>query len=107
MPGGDPPSAYADLGRWLTRLIASRKTGLRAVEALRPFVPAGATLAQLALRWILMFPAVTCAIPGAKRPAQVEENVRAANLPLLPPETMAAIRAIYDQSIRPHVHHYW
>jgi len=83
------------------------QTGLRAVEALRPFVPAGATLAQLALRWILMFPAVTCAIPGAKRPAQVEENVRAANLPLLPPETMAAIRAIYDQSIRPHVHHYW
>src|SRR5437667_7119969 len=83
------------------------QTGLPAVEALRPFVPAGATLAQLALRWILMFPAVTCAIPGAKRPAQVEENVRAANLPLLPPETMAAIRAIYDQSIRPHVHHYW
>ena len=49
-------------------------TGLRAVEALKAFVPEGATLAQLALRWILEFPAVTCAIPGAKRPAQVAEN---------------------------------
>jgi aryl-alcohol dehydrogenase-like predicted oxidoreductase len=83
------------------------ETGLRAVEALRNFVPAGATLAQLALRWILMFPAVTCAIPGAKRPAQVEENIAAGNLPPLTPETVAAIRAIYDQNIRAQVHHYW
>ena len=83
------------------------ESGLRAVEALRPFVPTGATLAQLALRWILMFPAVTCAIPGAKRPAQVEENIGAANLPPLPPDTMTAIRALYNQTIRPHVHHYW
>jgi len=83
------------------------ETGLRTVEALRPFVPPGATLAQLALRWILMFPAVTCAIPGAKRPAQVEENVAAANLPAFSPETMARIRGLYDSSIRPLVHHYW
>src|SRR5262245_13014826 len=56
------------------------ETGLRAVEALHRFVPSGATLTQLALRWILMFPAVTCAIPGAKRPSQVEENVAAASM---------------------------
>ncbi len=83
------------------------ETGLQAVEALRPLVPKGATPAQLALRWILMNPAVTCAIPGAKRPAQVEENVAAADLPPLSPETMAKIAALYEQRIRPLVHQYW
>jgi len=83
------------------------ETGLRAVEALRPLVPAGATLAQMALRWILMFPAVTCTIPGAKRPDQVEENLGASKLPLLPSSTMAAIRRLYDEDIAPRVHHYW
>jgi aryl-alcohol dehydrogenase-like predicted oxidoreductase len=81
--------------------------GLQAVEALRPLVPPGATMAQLALRWILMFPAVTCAIPGAKRPAQVEENACAADLPPLPESTLKQIRAIYEKQVRPHVHHYW
>jgi aryl-alcohol dehydrogenase-like predicted oxidoreductase len=57
------------------------EVGLRAVETLQTLVPAGQTLAQMALRWILMFPAVTCAIPGARRPVQVEENVKAADLP--------------------------
>ena len=83
------------------------QTGLQAVEALRPLAPPGATMAQMALRWILMFPAVTCAIPGAKRPAQVEENVAAADLPPLSPATMEKIRILYDQQIRPLVHHYW
>ena len=43
--------------------------GLEAVETLRPLVPPGATLGQLALRWTLMFEAVSCAIPGARTPA--------------------------------------
>jgi aryl-alcohol dehydrogenase-like predicted oxidoreductase len=81
--------------------------GLRLVEALRPIVPAGATLGQLALRWILMHPAVTCAIPGAKRPAQAEENIAAAELPPLSPNTMARIRDLYDHQVRAHVHPYW
>lgn len=81
--------------------------GLQAVEELRPYVPAGTTMAEMALRWILMFPAVTCAIPGAKRPEQVDENVRAADLPPLPAETMSAIEDIYNRLIRPQVHHYW
>jgi aryl-alcohol dehydrogenase-like predicted oxidoreductase len=81
--------------------------GLEAVERLRGLVPPGTTMAQLALRWILMFPAVTCAIPGAKRPDQVEENVAAASLPPISPETMAAIEAVYDDLVRPHVHHNW
>jgi aryl-alcohol dehydrogenase-like predicted oxidoreductase len=81
--------------------------GLQAVEELRALVPAGMTLTQMALCWILMWPAVTCAIPGAKRPSQVEENVAAADLPPLSAETMNQVRVIYDRLVRPQVHHYW
>lgn len=83
------------------------ETGLQAVDELRAVLPEGMTLTQMALRWILMFPAVTCAIPGAKRPSQVEENVSAADLGPLPDETMGKVREIYDRLIRPQVHHYW
>jgi len=81
--------------------------GLDAVDALRPLVPPGHTMAQMALRWILMFSEVTCAIPGAKRPAQVQENIAAADLPPLPEDTVRRIRELYDRDIRPHVHQYW
>jgi aryl-alcohol dehydrogenase-like predicted oxidoreductase len=83
------------------------EVGLQAVEELRPFVPAEMTIAQFALRWILMFEAVACAIPGAKRPSQVEENVRAADLLPLSESTMAKVREVYDRLIREQVHHYW
>ncbi len=82
-------------------------TGLQAVEQLRPLVPEGATLAQLALRWILMFPEVTAAIPGAKRPQQAEENTLAADLPPLSAATMAQVQSIYDTLIRPQVQERW
>jgi aryl-alcohol dehydrogenase-like predicted oxidoreductase len=83
------------------------EVGLAAVERLRPLVPAGVTLAQLALRWTLMFEGVSCAIPGAKTPKQARENAAAADLPPLPPETMASVRAVYDELVRPHVHSSW
>ena len=83
------------------------ETGLRAAEELKELVPGGRTLAQLALRWILMHPAVSCAIPGAKRPAQVEDNVAAADLLPLSDEDMDRIREIYDRHVRPEVHHLW
>ena len=57
--------------------------GLEAVEELRPLVPEGATLAQLALRWILEFDAVSTVIPGAKTPEQARANAAAADLPAL------------------------
>ena len=82
-------------------------TALQALEALRPLTPKGWTLTQMALRWILMFPAVTCAIPGAKRPAQVEENIRAAELPPLPEAARAQVRELYETFARPWVHHCW
>ncbi|MGO9480299.1 MAG: aldo/keto reductase [Candidatus Kryptoniota bacterium] len=83
------------------------ETGLEAVNALRPLVPQGQTMAQMALRWILMFPEVTCAIPGAKRPAQAEENVKAADLPPLPATLMKKIDEIYNSQVRSFVHQYW
>jgi aryl-alcohol dehydrogenase-like predicted oxidoreductase len=81
--------------------------GLEAVDRLVPHQPRNATLTQLALRWILMFDAVTCAIPGAKTPVQARENAGAADLPPLAPETMAAVQRIYDHRIRVHVHDRW
>jgi aryl-alcohol dehydrogenase-like predicted oxidoreductase len=83
------------------------ETGLRAVEELKELVPEGYTLAQLALRWILMHPAVSCAIPGAKRPDQAEDNLAAAEMPPLLEEIMDRIREIYDGYVRPEVHHQW
>jgi aryl-alcohol dehydrogenase-like predicted oxidoreductase len=83
------------------------ETGLQAVEELRPHVPAGMTLAEFALRWILMFPEVSCAIPGAKNAAQVEANMRAADLPPLSGETMQAVQGVYDRLIRPQVQALW
>jgi aryl-alcohol dehydrogenase-like predicted oxidoreductase len=81
--------------------------GLKAVAELEDIRPAGMSMVQFALRWILMFEAVTCAIPGAKRPSQAEENISAADLLPLSEETMDQVRAIYDRHIRALVHHYW
>ena len=83
------------------------ETGLAAAEELKELVPVGYTLAQLALRWILMHLAVSCAIPGAKRPDQVEDNLAAAEMTPLSGEVMDRIRGIYDRHIRPEVHHLW
>lgn len=81
--------------------------GLDVVEELRPLVPQGWSMAEFALRWILMADAVTCAIPGARRPSQAESNCRAADLPPIDAATMAKVRDIYERRIKPHVHHYW
>lgn len=83
------------------------EVGLRAVEELKVICPAGMSMAQFALRWILMFDAVTCAIPGAKRPSQVDENFTISELPPLTDDQMAQVRSVYDRYIRDLVHHYW
>jgi aryl-alcohol dehydrogenase-like predicted oxidoreductase len=83
------------------------ETGLLAAEELKELVPEGNTLAQFALRWILMHPAVSCAIPGGKNPAQVEDNVAAAEMPPLPEEVMQRAREIYESHVREEVHHKW
>jgi aryl-alcohol dehydrogenase-like predicted oxidoreductase len=80
---------------------------LQAVDELKALLPAGISLAQFALRWCLMFPAVTCTIPGAKRPSQVEDNCAAADMPPLTDIQMSACQHIYDTHIRPLIHHRW
>jgi aryl-alcohol dehydrogenase-like predicted oxidoreductase len=80
---------------------------LEAVEKLKQIMPPGMSMAQFALRWILMFEAVSCTIPGAKRAAQVEENAAAADLPDLSQETMQAVKQIYDLMIKDQIHHLW
>jgi aryl-alcohol dehydrogenase-like predicted oxidoreductase len=64
-------------------------------------------MAQLALRWILMHDAVTCAIPGAKSPAQARANAAAADLAPLPSATMARIRELYESLAAPLVAARW
>ncbi|MBN8638216.1 MAG: aldo/keto reductase [Anaerolineae bacterium] len=83
------------------------ETALAAVERYKALVPAGVTLAAYALRWILMFDAVSCAIPGAKNPAQVESNAAASDLPPITADAMAEVQRVYDELIRPLIHHRW
>ena len=83
------------------------EVGLAAVERIRPLVLGDTTMAKFALRWILMFNAVTVVIPGARNPAQARSNAEAAELPPLSAELMGKIRDIYDQDIKPHVHQRW
>lgn len=80
---------------------------MKAVEELRRIVPGGISMSQFALRWILMHPAVTCAIPGAKRPDQAAENISATDLPALSDEVMERCREIYGRLIAPLVHQKW
>ena len=83
------------------------RVGLDAVEEMRALLPAGVSMSQFALRWILMFDAVTCAIPGGKRAEQVADNCQASDLPPLTNEAMTAVRRIYDEKIRPLVQDRW
>jgi aryl-alcohol dehydrogenase-like predicted oxidoreductase len=83
------------------------ETGLAAVQRLKPLVPAGATMAQFALRWIIDQPGVTVVIPGARNPSQAAANAAAASLAPLPASTLDEVKAVYDELIRPQVHDRW
>lgn len=83
------------------------ETGLAAVEEIRKLVPAGASMAQYALRWILMHEAVTVVIPGARNGEQAKANAAASDLPAITADVMAAAKDTYDRLIAPHVHHRW
>ncbi|HVS78403.1 MAG TPA: aldo/keto reductase [Steroidobacteraceae bacterium] len=83
------------------------EAGLEAVEELKSLVPGNATLAQLALRWILMFDGVSTIIPGGRNARQVEDNCAASALPALTERQMASVRSVYDRLIRPSVHQRW
>lgn len=83
------------------------ETGLEAVEAVKRICPAEATMAQFALRWILQFDAVSVAIPGAKNAAQASANAAASDLASIDHGTLQAVRRIYEEKVKPAVHHRW
>ncbi|MTV38249.1 aldo/keto reductase [Duganella radicis] len=80
---------------------------LEVVEEIRRLVPANTTMAEFALRWILMEDAVSTVIPGARNATQAQANSRASALPALPAQTMDALREIYRNRIAQYVHHSW
>lgn len=83
------------------------ETGLAAVEDLKNLVDKNSTLAQLALKWILMFDQVSCVIPGSKNPDQVEKNVKTAEIDNLTNVQMLGISKIYEDKIKNPVHYMW
>ena len=82
-------------------------SGLAAVRRLREVVPAGATMAQFALRWIIDQPGVTVVIPGARNPEQARANAAAADLRPLSTEAQTTVTDVYNDLIRHQVHHRW
>ena len=83
------------------------EVGLRAVQDLMDLFPGRGKLAQYALRWILMFPEVSCVIPGASRPEQAETNADSSSLPALSTDQMRQVRQVYERYVKTHVHHRW
>jgi len=81
--------------------------GLAAVEALKAAFHDDFPLSSWALRWILMFDAVSTVIPGASKTEHVDANTAAASLPSLTIDQMDAVRTIYDTWIRQPVHYLW
>lgn len=83
------------------------ETGLAAVNELKAVFPGYENLAPVALRWVLQFDGVSTIIPGASRPAQVDSNLKAAELPPLTEEQVKAVDEIYEKYIKPSVHQLW
>jgi aryl-alcohol dehydrogenase-like predicted oxidoreductase len=98
-PGEAPPegtrAASQDMGWSMDRFRDDDV--LEAVQRLRPIADGlGITMAQLALAWVLRRPEVACAIVGASRPEQVEENAAASGIEL----DDATLQAI-DEAVSP------
>ena len=77
--------------------------GVALTDALKPLVPTGLTLPELALRWCLDFDAVSVLIPGAKNPEQARANTRAAALPPLSPALHAQLAEFYTREVAAHI----
>ena len=80
--------------------------GFKAVERLKDLLPESFSLADLALKWILMHDAVTVVIPGATSKIHVERNSHASDLEDIS-SILPKINSIYDELIKPDVHNRW
>jgi aryl-alcohol dehydrogenase-like predicted oxidoreductase len=77
--------------------------GVALVDSLKPLVPAGMTMAEMALRWCLDFEAVGTIIPGAKSAAQAQANARASVLAPLGVERHVKLAAFYEREVTAHI----
>ena len=77
--------------------------GVELADALKPFVPAGMTMADMAQRWILDHDAVSTVITGASKPEQALANARVSNLPPLAPELHKKLREFYEREVARHI----
>jgi aryl-alcohol dehydrogenase-like predicted oxidoreductase len=77
--------------------------GVELTDAIKPLVPEGMTMAQMAMRWILDHDAVSVVIPGASSPKQAIDNARASDLPGLSPELHARLADYYAAQVRAHI----
>jgi len=82
------------------------KTGLEAVERLKSLIPDNYSLADLALKWILMHDEVSVVIPGAKNKSQALMNLKASDLKEIS-SLLPAINAVYDDLIKADIHSRW
>ncbi len=73
--------------------------GVSIADQIKPLVPPGMTMAQMALRWCLDFDAVTTLIPGAKGADMARANSSASDLPPLSPDLHAALTRLYDTQV--------
>ena len=73
------------------------------VEQLRPMVPKGMSMAQMAMRWLLDHPAVSTVITGATRPEQVAENASVSDLPPLGSDLHARLTYFYYAEVSPRI----
>jgi aryl-alcohol dehydrogenase-like predicted oxidoreductase len=80
---------------------------LDAAERIRRIIPGNVSMADFAMRWILQHDEVSCVIPGARNADQVIENAKTLDLPPLTPEQMQILAGIYQEQIKPLVHHRW
>ena len=80
--------------------------GLEAVTELKKILPSGYTLADLALKWILMHDAVSVVIPGAINKLQVIKNASSSKLDDIS-KLSEKIFSIYEKIIKPDVHNRW
>jgi aryl-alcohol dehydrogenase-like predicted oxidoreductase len=77
--------------------------GVELADALKPLVPAGLTLAELALRWCLDFDVVSAIIPGAKNPEQARANARVSSLASLSLALHAHLAEFYTREVAAHI----
>ncbi len=82
------------------------ETGLKAVNELKAYFNTD-DLAPIALRYVLMFDAVSTVIPGASKAKQIEANAKAASLPPLSEADMAFVKSVYDRYFKADVHPQW